>query len=280
MTVAAVAEAGVVVMRADPRVHADAVDDLLRVQALALGVGVKLVEIADTHRQVRVGEELDRLSLGGMRNEDRDVGVGGALLEERGEHLGFGPLVLVRADDDAARVEVVVESLALAEEFGREDDIVDAVLLADGVGIPYGNGRFNDHQHVRVDAEDVLDGVLDGGGVEEMVLVVIIGRSGNDDELRGAVCRLLVHRGAKVQFAFAFLRFAEEALDLVVLDRADKVVQLICFLGSSGNCRYFMVLGKQHRQRQPHIPHTRYCNLHIVGIFDCLFIPFCRRRGS
>jgi len=46
-TVSSIAERGVVVALADPRVEADAVDDALRVEPLDLGVGVEFVEIRD-----------------------------------------------------------------------------------------------------------------------------------------------------------------------------------------------------------------------------------------
>ena len=246
--VAAVAEAGVVVVRADARVHADSFDYLLRIQPLSLGVGVQLVEIADAYGEVGVGEKLDGFSLGGVRNQGRDVLVLGALLEQPGEHFGLGLLVLVGAHDNAARVEVVVKSLAFAEEFGREDDVVHAVLLANGIGIPYGNGRFDDHQHVRVDTEDVLDGVLDGGGVEEVVFVVVIGRGGDHHELCGTVGRIFVHGGAEVELALALPRLAEETLDLVVLDRADEIVQLIRLPGGSRYRHHLMMLGEQNRE--------------------------------
>ena len=53
--VAAVAEAGVVVVGADARVHAHAVDDLLRVEPIHLRIGVQLVKVGDAHGQVGVG---------------------------------------------------------------------------------------------------------------------------------------------------------------------------------------------------------------------------------
>ena len=57
--VPAVAEAGVVVMDPDARVQADSLDNVARVEALALGIGVELVEVRNPQRQIRVGKELD-----------------------------------------------------------------------------------------------------------------------------------------------------------------------------------------------------------------------------
>ena len=63
--VSAVAEAGVVVVGADARLQAHAVDDVAGVEAVDLAVGVELVEVGDAKGQIGVGEELDGLGLGG-----------------------------------------------------------------------------------------------------------------------------------------------------------------------------------------------------------------------
>ena len=78
--VAAVAEAGIVVVAADARIQADAVDDLPGVQALALGVGVQLVEVGHTQRQIGVGKQLDGLGLGKAHEQRVDVFLDGTFL--------------------------------------------------------------------------------------------------------------------------------------------------------------------------------------------------------
>ena len=50
-------------MRPDARIQTHALDDLLRIQPLALGVYIQLVEIGNPQRQIRVGEQLDGLRL-------------------------------------------------------------------------------------------------------------------------------------------------------------------------------------------------------------------------
>ena len=138
--VTAVAEAGVVVVAADARLQAHAVDYVAGVEAADLAVGVELVEVGHAQRQVGVGEELDGLGLGGAQHELRDalraVGVQavelcgvGALREQAGELLGgYNGLgvVLRRANHDAAGVQVVVECLALAQELRAEEDLAVA----------------------------------------------------------------------------------------------------------------------------------------------------------
>ena len=58
--VAAVSEPGVVVVAADARLQADAVDDVAGVEAADLAVGVELVEVGDAQRQVGVGSLIKR----------------------------------------------------------------------------------------------------------------------------------------------------------------------------------------------------------------------------
>ena len=67
-------------MAADARIQADAVDDLPGVQALALGVGVQLVEVGHTQRQIGVGKQLDGLGLGKAHEQRVDVFLDGTLL--------------------------------------------------------------------------------------------------------------------------------------------------------------------------------------------------------
>ena len=60
-------------------------------------------------------------------------------------------LVALRSShDDAARVEVVVESLAFAQEFGCEDDVVAVHLLAHIFGVAHWDGALDNHDGIRV----------------------------------------------------------------------------------------------------------------------------------
>ena len=71
--VAAIAEARVVIVGADTGIKTDARDDCLTVETLDLGIGIELVEVADTQGEVGVGEELHRLGLGHAHQETRDT---------------------------------------------------------------------------------------------------------------------------------------------------------------------------------------------------------------
>jgi hypothetical protein len=79
------------------------------------GIGVQLVEVGDTHGQIGVGEQLDRLRFGGIGEQGVDVLLHRTLLQQSGESLGaLGAL----ADDDAGRVQIVVQRTSFAQELG------------------------------------------------------------------------------------------------------------------------------------------------------------------
>ncbi len=230
--VAAVAEAGVVVVAADARLQAHAVDYVAGVEAADLAVGVELVEVGHAQRQVGVGEELDGLGLGGAQHELGDalraVGVHalelgrvGALREQAGELLRRGDglgVILGRAHHDAAGVQVVVERLALAQELGAEEDPAVAQPLAKARGVADGDGRLDDDPGVRVHRAHGGDGGLDGARVEEVPVRVVVRRRGDDGVVGARVGLGHVDGGVQVELALPRLGLRKEALDLVVLD--------------------------------------------------------------
>ena len=261
--VVAVAEARVVVVAADARIHAHALDDLLRVQALGLRVGVQFVEVTHAHGEVGVREEFDGLGLGGVGNQDLHILVLGALGKQLREHLRFLLLVLVGTHHDAAGVQVVIQRLALTEELRREDDVVDAVFLPDAVGVTHRHGALDDHQHLRVHAQHMLDRILHGAGVEEMMLIVVVGRRGDDDQFGRRIGGVLVHGRGQVELALAFADLPEEALDLIVLDGADELVEFVRLGRRRGNRCNVVVLGKEYGEAQTHIADSGDGDVHV-----------------
>ena len=124
--VASVAEGWVVVEVPDAGVEAHALDYRVGVQALHLRVGVELVEVAYTKRKVRVREQLHCLCLRKPHVKGLDVLLYGPFFQKGGELVRrtVQSFVSFRApDDDAARVQVVVQGLALPQELRGEDDV-------------------------------------------------------------------------------------------------------------------------------------------------------------
>ena len=276
--VAAVAEAGVVVVAADARLQAHAVDDVAGVEAADLAVGVELVEVGDAQRQVGVGEELDGLGLGGAQHELRDalgtvgihtleLGGVGALREQAGEALGgrhgLG-VVLRRAHHDTAGVQVVVESLALAQELRAEEDLAVAQPLAKARGVADGDGRLDDDPGVRVHRAHGSDGGLDGARVEEVPIAVVVRRRGDDGVVGARVGLGHVDRGVQVELALPRLGLRQEALDLVVLDGRLVVVDLLDLLGHDVQRVHLVVLREQDGEGQADVAGTGDSDLHVI----------------
>ena len=263
-------------MGADAGVEAHALDDGACVEALHLGVGVQLVEVADAQGQVGVGEEFDGLGLRRPHEQDLRVVERGPA-QQRGKLSGrfFASLrmtttslrmttISVVAHDDAGGVEVVVEGLALAEELRREEEAPGGVLLLQGAGVAHGDGALDDHHGFRVDAQDQLDDLLHVGGVEEVLLGVVVGRGGDDHEVGVAVGGRTVERGGEPQRPGG-----EVLLDLLVLDGADPAVDLVDLVRDHVHGHDVVVLREERSKAEAH----------IAGAGDCDFHIFSRKSG-
>ena len=117
--VASVTERRVVVEVTYSRVEAHAPDDVARVKSLHLRVGVKLVEVANSQGKICVREQLYSLSFGQAHVQGLYVLLDSAFLKKRGKQvrrLVQSRVPLRSAHDDAARIEVVIQRLALPQK--------------------------------------------------------------------------------------------------------------------------------------------------------------------
>ena len=110
-------------MASDTRVHADAVDDLLCVESLHLGVGVKLIEVADSYGEECVGKKLDGLCLGRVCDKRLDVLrflasalflSAGSFEKEVSKHLTFFFLIIITSNNNTAGVKIIVKSFGFS----------------------------------------------------------------------------------------------------------------------------------------------------------------------
>ena len=251
----------------------------------AVGDGERTVEgegvaIADGALYEQGGE-----GAGGLA-EAIDVGDGGDGLVFIGE-VGVVHLLRV-ADDDATRVEVVVEGLALAQELGREEEVELLHALArvaeiEAAGVAHGDGRFDDHHGVGVDGQHEVDDFLDMGGVEVVLHGVVVGRGGDHDKVGVGIGRLAVEGGDEGATAWLLsligahagqeAAVAEVFLDVVVLDGRDTAVEFLDFLGDDIDCRYMMVLGQQGGNAQANVACASHGDLDIFEFTHIVF--FC-----
>lgn len=146
---------------------------------------------------------------------------------------------------DARGVEVVVEGLALAEEFGEEEEVelsdsTGGVADVEAAAVSYGYGGFYHHDGVGIDAEHEVDHVLYAVGVEEVLDGVVVCRGGDDHEVGVAVGLGSVERGCEVK-----LLFGEIFLDILVLYGRAAGIDEVDFLGNYVDGCHMVVLGEE-----------------------------------
>ena len=238
-------------MAADARVKAYAVNDLLRVQALALRVGIQLIEIGNAQRQIGVGEQLDGLGLGKAHEERINVLLDGPLLQQCRKFVGGCDkvrILRVGADDDAGRVEVVIQGLGLPQKFRAEQDVPAAEPFPHRHRVAHGNRRFDDHDGIWIDLRDKADDCLHCRGVKVLGLAVVVGGCSNDHKVRIGVGCLCVQRSGQIQ-----LLLSQIFLDVIIPDRRFARVDQCDLFRQDIHRRHMMVLGKQRGNRKPHI---------------------------
>ena len=241
-------------MVADARIEAHALDDLLGVQAVGGGIGVELVEIGHAHGEIGVGEQLDRLGLGGVGEQHRDVLPDGPLPQQLGEDLGA---LRALADDDARWVQVVVQGLALAQELRGEDQVRAVELRLELGGVAYRHGGLEDHHRFGVDRLHVPDHRLHRAGVEVVGLRVVIGGRGDDHVIGARVGVLLVQGGAQIERLVL-----EVVLDLGIDDGRLLAIEHRHLLGDDVEGHHFIVLCQQDGIGQADVAGTGNGDLH------------------
>ena len=258
--VATVAEGGVIVEFPDPGVQAHAVNDFPGVEALHFRIGIKFIEVGHPHGEVSIGEELHRFRLGESHEPGGDIVLDGPFLEKPCKGMGrlhqpgiFG----IRAHDDTAGIEVIVECLRFPQEFRTEEDILRPCLLPDFFGVPHGDGGLDHHDGMGIHLHHQVDHRLHGGGVEEIPLGIVIGRGGDDDDFRIFIGRFPVGGGGEVQ-----ILLRQVLLDVLILDRRLPVVHHVHLFRNDIHRHHMVVLGKKGGQRKAHIPRTCYCYIH------------------
>ena len=266
--VAAVAEGGVVVVPADARVEADAADDLARVEAVDLGVGVELVEVGHAHGEVGVGEELDRLGLGRIAQQRRDLLLGRDCA--LGEEVGEDPAALrAVAHHDARRVEVVLERAPLAQELGRVEHGAPAEPLVEPTRVAHGDGGLDHDRGRGRDAAHVGHHGLDRAGVEVVGLGVVVGGRGDDRVVGSFEGVARVRGGVEAQVALG-----EKGLDLGVDDGGHAPAHRFDPLRRQIEGRHVVVLRQEDGVRQADVSDAGDGDLH-----DGAPLAFSRSRS-
>lgn len=145
-------------------------------------------------------------------------------------------------------MQVVVERVPLAEELGAEEELALGVALGDVLRVAHRHRGLDDHDGLGVHLEHQLDHLLHEARVEEVLVGIVVGGRGDDDELRLLVGLRAVEGGSEVQ-----LVVREVVLDLGVRDGRQAPVDEIDLLGDDVHSGHMVVLGQQDGQGKPHV---------------------------
>ena len=104
---------------------------------------------------------------------------------------------------------------------------------------------------------DQLDHRLHGAGIEVVLLAVVVGRRGDDHEVRIPIRRFGVQRGGQVEFLFR-----EILLNVFVLNGRLAAVDLLHLLRDDVHGRDVVMLRQQRGDGQADIAGARDCDVH------------------
>ena len=83
-------------------------------------------------------------------------------------------VLYICTNDDTARIQVVVQSLALTQEFRAEDNVVAVIFFTDACGETNRNRRLDDHNCFRVILNYQLNNSFNRRSIKKIFLTVIV----------------------------------------------------------------------------------------------------------
>ena len=230
-------------MIANAWIKAHAFDDLPRVQTLHLGVGVQLVEVTDPQRQIGVGKKLDCLCFGKAHDKSIYVFLDCTFLQQTSKSIcSFHQtsILYIGADNNAARIQIVMQGFRLAQEFRAEDDIVTVVFLAHRSRKANRNCGLNYHDSIRVVLDDQLNNRFNRRSIKEVLLAVIVSGSRDNNKVRVLVGRFRIKRCNEIQI---FL--CEILLNILVLNRSLLLIDEVYLFRDNIHCHNLIMLTQQ-----------------------------------
>ena len=107
------------------------------------------------------------------------------------------------------------------------------------------------------------------GDVEEILLGIVIGRGGDDDEVGVAVCCAAVERGRQVQRDGVAGRILarEVTLYVFVLDGTLAAVEELNLFRDDIHGHHMVALRKERGDTEADITCSCYCDIHIINAF-------------
>ena len=99
----------------------------------------------------------------------------------------------IRANDDTARIQVVIQCLALTQELRAEDNVIAVIFFTNTCSEANRNRRLDYHDCFRVILNHQLDNRFNRRSIKEILLAVVVGRSSNNNKICIRICLSLIH---------------------------------------------------------------------------------------
>ena len=230
-------------MGTNTRIKAYTIDDLLGIQALHLGIGIQFVEVADTQSQVGISEQFNSLSLGEAHEKSINILLNSTFLQEFCKSvcsLYQSCIFYIGADNDTGRIKVVVQSLALTQEFRAKNNVVTVEFFTNTCCITNRNRRLNHYDCFRVILDNQLDNSFNCTGVKKVHLAIVICRGRDYYKISITICFLSIQSRNQIQLFLCQILF-----NVFILNRGLLIVNHLHFLRNNVHSNHLVVLRKQ-----------------------------------
>ena len=149
-------------------------------------------------------------------------------------------VIHISANDDTRRIKIVVQSLALTQEFRAEDNVVAVIFFTDACGETNRNRRLDDHNCFRVILNYQLNNSFNRRSIKEIFLTVIVGRSRNNNKVSVRVCFFCVQRCGQIQFFLCQILF-----NVFILNWRLFIIDKFHLFRHNIHCHNLMMLAQQ-----------------------------------
>ena len=165
-------------------------------------------------------------------------------------------IIRICSNDDTAWIQIIVQSLGFTKKFWAEDNVFGVIFLSDRFCVSNRNGRFNDHDRIRIYFKHQFNHGLHSRSVEIVFLAVIVCRRCDHYIVSIFICCLTIQGCSQVK-----LFFGKIFLDIFILDRRFTFIDQINFFRNDINGCDMIVLCKQSSNRKSDITGTGNCNI-------------------
>ena len=184
-------------MATDTRIKADTINNLLGVQPLAFCVGIQLIEVSHAQSQIGVSKQFNRLRLSESHKQSVDILLDSAFLQKFCKsvcRLYQTSILHIGANDNAARIQIVIQSLALTQKLWAEDNIVAVIFFADTCCEANRNRGLYHHNCFRVILNYQFNHGFYCAGIKKVLLWIVVCRCSNYHKIGVTICFLCVKR--------------------------------------------------------------------------------------